>query len=277
VTAPPPVAAAPAPGSGPASNPARWGRHLAIRIPTLAVGGLLALLLLGIGSYAVANVLVRTTERDDTTFTGAVRRVEVHVTGSVHVRGGPADEARLARRSTFGVHRPEVRQELVDGLLTVRVECPGGVSVVCDNRIDLVVPADAALELHGLGTHVTDMTGDVEVRSGAGEVELVRVSGRIDASVGGGAVNGRDLRTTEVRATSGAGSVDLQFTVAPTDVDAESGAGSVLVTIPDGPEAYRVDADAGAGEDVVRVRTDPTSERVIRANAGAGSVEVLYG
>ena len=41
-------------------------------------------------------------------------------------------------------------------------------------------------------------------------------------------------------------------------------------------ETYRVDADAGAGSDVVAVRTDMTSDRVIRANAGAGSVEVRY-
>lgn len=260
--------------TGPA--PARYGRHLAVRIPTMAVGGLLTLLLLGIGSYSVANVLVRTTERDTATFTGAVRRVEVDVTGSVHIRGGAADEASLRRRSTFGVHRPTVRQDLVDGLLTIRVQCPGGISVVCDNRVDLVVPADAAVSVRGLGTHVTDVSGAVEIRSSAGEVELVRVAGRISADVGGGAINGRDLRTTEVTADAAAGSVDLTFAVAPTDVDARSGAGSVIVTIPRGEEAYRVDADAGAGEDVVRVATDPASDRVIRANAGAGSVEVRY-
>ncbi len=257
--------------------PARYGRHLALRVPTLVVGGVLALVLLGIGSYAVANVLVRTTERDAATFAGPVRRVEVHVTGSVHVRGGPADEARLTRRSTFGVHRPTVRHSLVEGLLTVRVECPGGVTVVCDNRVDLVVPTDASLSIDAFGTHVTDVDGDVEVHSGAGSVELVRVRGRVDVDVGGGAISGSDLASPEVRAAAGAGSVDLQFAIAPTDVDARSGAGSVVVTVPAGEEAYRVEADAGAGEDVVRVRTDPTSDRVIRANAGAGSVEVLYG
>ena len=39
---------------------------------------LVTLLLLGSATFAVANVLVRTTERDTTTLTGPIRRVEVH-------------------------------------------------------------------------------------------------------------------------------------------------------------------------------------------------------
>ncbi|HMJ76380.1 MAG TPA: hypothetical protein VK507_10435 [Iamia sp.] len=278
-TMPPPPAPPPAPPKAPAGatvNPAAWGRHPLVRIPTLAFGGLVVLVLLSACAFSVANLLVRTTEIDSTTLTGEVRRADVHVTGSVTITTGPVDQVEISRRSTFGVSHPRVRETLVDGLLTVRVECVGGFSVICTNDVDLVVPADVSFSIDALGTHIADVQGDVELNSGAGSVELERLSGDLEIAVGGGSISGLDLRSSRVRASAGAGSVELDFLVAPDDVDANSGAGSVLVRLPQGDEAYRVDADAGAGSDVVTVKTDQTSERRIRANAGAGSAEVHY-
>jgi hypothetical protein len=247
-----------------------------VRDPSLVVGGLVVALLIGLGTFAVVNVLVRTTEADSVTLTGEVRRAVVHVTGSVDITVGPADRVEIDRRSTFGMTRPRVVETLEDGLLTVRVTCPGGVSVICDNDVDLVVPADVSFTIDALGTRVADVTGDVEVDSGAGSVHLERLTGDLDVVVGGGSIEGQDLRSTRVRASAGAGSVDLGFVVPPEDVDASSGAGSVLIWLPEGDETYRVDADAGAGSDQVTVRTDQTSDRAVRANAGAGSAEVHY-
>lgn len=277
--APPGAQVPPVPPTPPrpaATNPAAWGRHPLVRIPTLAVGGLLTLLLLAGTTFVVANVLVRTTETDSATLTGPIRRVDVQVTGSVTISTGAADRAEVDRRSTFGVTRPTVTQQLVDGLLTVRAECSGGISVMCHNDVDLVVPADVSLTIESLGVDIADVQGDVEIDSGAGSVHLRRLGGELDVSVGGGSIDGEDLRSTRLRVDAGAGSVTLELAVPPDDVEAVSGAGSVLVTVPAGREAYRVDADAGAGSDRVTVRTDPTSDRVIRANAGAGSVEVRY-
>lgn len=264
------------PPSRSTTNPAVWGRHPLVRIPTLVVGGLITALLLGVGTFSVANLMVRTTETDHTVFTGEVRRADVRITGRVEITTGAADEVEISRRSTFGVSRPRVTERLVDGLLTVRVECVGGISVVCDNRVELVVPADVALSIDALGVDISDVTGNIDVNSGAGSIDLARVSGELDLSVGGGSIHGREVRSTRVRADAGAGSVELEFLAPPDDVDATSGAGSVVVWLPEGDEAYRVDADAGAGSDVVTVRTDMTSDRVIRASSGAGSAEVHY-
>jgi hypothetical protein len=265
----------PAP-SRPGSDPAPWGRHPLVRIPTLVVGGLITVIVLAVGAFVVANLLVRTTETDTTTLTGEVRRADVHVTGSVIVTTGPADRVEISRRSTFGVTEPRVTENLEDGLLTVRVECVGGLSVACTNRVELVVPADVSFTIDSLGAHISDIEGDVEINSGAGSVDLERLSGDLDVSVGGGSISGRDLRSARVQADAGAGSVELGFVTPPEDVDATSGAGSVLVWLPRGDETYRVDVDAGAGSDLATVRTDPTSDRIIRANAGAGSAEVHY-
>lgn len=278
---PPPIAPAPDPGpapgpSGSPVNPAGWGRHPLVRIPTLIVGGLVTATLLAGITFAVANVLVRTTDTDTTTLTGEVRRADVHVTGNVTITTGPVDRVEISRRSSYGVTRPRITEELGDGLLTVRVECVGGLSVICTNDVELVVPAEVSFTIDALGVDLSDVEGDVEIDSGAGSVELARLSGEIDVNVGGGSIDAHDLRSTRVRASAGAGSVELGFVTPPEDVDATSGAGSVLVWLPPGEETYRVDADAGAGSDVVTVDTDQTSERVIRANAGAGSAEVHY-
>lgn len=269
-------AEAEAPPTRSTTNPAVWGRHPLVRIPTLVVGGVLVALLLGGGSFAVANLLVRTTETDTTVLTGEVRRADVRVTGSVEVTTGAVDRVEVSRRSSFGVTAPRTTVELTDGLLTVHVECVGGLSVICTNRVELVVPADVSLSISALGVDVSDVTGDVEIDSGAGSVDLERLGGELDISVGGGSVDGADLRSQRVQADAGAGSVDLAFATPPEDVEATSGAGSVRVWLPPGEEAYRVDVDAGAGSDVVTVRTDQTSDRVVRANAGAGNVEVRY-
>ncbi|QYG95022.1 hypothetical protein HC251_23045 [Iamia sp. SCSIO 61187] len=258
------------------TNPATWGRLPFVRIPALALGGLVVVLLLGLGTFAAANVMVRTTERDSTTLTGEVLRAEVHVTGKVTIRTGPADRVEIDRRSSFGVREPRVVETLVDGLLTVRVECIGGISIICTNRVDLVVPSDVSFTISALGASVSDVEGDIELDSGAGAVDLERVSGDLQMSVGGGSITGRDLRSTRVDATAGAGSVDLSFAVPPEDVEATSGAGSVVVEVPPGDEAYRIDAESGAGSTDIAVRTDPTSDRVIRAAAGAGSTDVRY-
>lgn len=258
------------------TNPAAWGRRPLVRVPSLIVGGLIVAALLGLGTFSVMNVLVRTTEADSVTLTGEVRRAVIHVTGSVEVTVGPADRVEVDRRSTFGMTRPKIVETLEDGLLTVRVTCAGGISVICSNDVDLVVPADVSFTIDAFGIRIADVTGDVEVNSGAGSVHLERLSGDIDVAVGGGSVEGVDLRSARVRANAGAGSVDLGFITPPEDVDASSGAGSVLIWLPEGDETYRVDADAGAGSDQVTVKTDQTSDRAVRANAGAGSAEVHY-
>ncbi len=262
--------------TAPRADVARLGRHPLVRVPTLIVGGAIALVLLAVTTYAAASLLVRTTETDSTTFEDEVRRVDVKVTGRVTITARADQGAHIDRRSTFGVQRPRVTETLEDGLLRVRVQCPWGISVVCSNDVEIAVPADVSLLIDAMGVRVTDVTGDIEVVSGAGAVELDGVTGTVGVNVGSGSIAGRDLGSTRVRAAAGAGSVDLDFATPPDDVEATSGAGSVVVAVPPGDEVYRVDANAGAGDSVVTVARDPAGERVIRANAGAGSVEVRY-
>lgn len=265
-----------APSPRPSVDSARWGRHPAMRVVALCLGGLITVVALALGGLAAANALVRTSESGFADLDGPIRRVEVRVDGRVSVRPGPADRSTVAWRTTFGLDRPDLTHTLVNGLLTVRLRCGEGVSFVCDTRVDLTIPREASLSVHGLGVDVRDIDGDLDIDSGAGQITLTRVSGRIDASVGGGSIVGRDLASEEVRATAGAGAVELGFDVAPRIVEAEAGAGSVVVGLPPGDETYRVDAESSTSARTIDVRTDPTSDRVIRAHSGAGSVDIRY-
>ena len=267
--------AAPPGGWGPGTM-ARAGRHPAVRVVALATGGLLTLVLLAATSFGAANLLVRTTESDVRTLEGPVTRAVVDVDGRIDVVVGPDDRARVERSSTFGLRRPSVRRTLVDGLLTVQVTC-GDLPGLCSSDVTLTLPATAEVAVTGEHVTVTGTTGPVEADADGGAVELTDLSGPIDVRTGGGAVVGRDLRSDVVRASVGAGAVDLEMTRPPSDVEASTGAGSVVVVLPPDGTAYRVDATAGAGSQDVRVATDPASPRRVRASTGAGSVEVRYG
>jgi hypothetical protein len=247
---------------------------VALRILLLLGGGLLAALLVGTTAYSTAGVLVRTSQNADDTLRGTFTRVDVHVSGSVDVQPGPPGRARIERHSDYSFEEPQVSQRIEDGVLVLRYRCRG-LTVVCDHAITLTVPADVALDVEADHAEVRDMTGSVRVHSGGGAAELERLSGTVDASVGGGAIIGRDLRSADVRADAGGGSIELEFSRAPEWVDASAGAGHVSIVVPRGA-GYRVQASAGAGHTEIGVTHDPDSTRVIRATAGAGEVLVHY-
>lgn len=258
------------------SSAARAGRHPVVRALALGLGGLLTIVLVAGAAYAAANVLVRTTETDTTTLEGEVVRAVISVDGSVELRAGPPGQVRVERRSTFGLSRPDITRTLEDGLLTVRVTC-GDLPGVCATHLDIDLPPEAEVSVTGDRIGVTGLHGRVEATSDGGSVELVDLDGTIDVRAGGGAVTGEGLRSDQVRASVGAGALDLGFARAPSDVDASSGAGSVVIVVPPDGQVYRVEATAGAGSREITVATDPTSPRRIRAGTGAGSVVVRYG
>jgi DUF4097 and DUF4098 domain-containing protein YvlB len=102
------------------------------------------------------------------------------------------------------------------------------------------------------------------------------LTGVVDLSSSAGSVSATGLRSADVTASSSAGSTKLAFTTPPRQVDASSSAGSVEVVVPRGSDAYLVDAGSSAGSSTVAVRTDPASDRTIRAHSSAGSVQVRY-
>lgn len=247
-----------------------------LRAPLLVVGGLVAVVVLALATTTVASTLVRTTERTSRTFTGLISRVEVRASGRVEIAVGADDEVVVRRTLTFGLSRPRTVERRDGDTLVLKAGC-AGLMVDCDTTLRLTVPRDTEIDVAAEDTEISDVAGPISADSDTGAIVLDRVSGPLRLNVGAGAVEGTDLRSPEVVAGVGAGSVVLDFAAPPERVEARAGAGGVEISLPPGEESYAVDASAGAGETDIRVRTDPASARVIRADAGAGSAIVRYG
>lgn len=274
---PPPGTSGPPTGShlSRAPSPARAGRRPAVRAVVLGLGGLLTVVVIGLATVAVASVLVRTTETDTLTLRGPIDSAVFRVSGELTVTSGPAGRAHIERRSGYGFSKPEVRQTLEGGVLTVRVRCEGA-TVICDNQVDVELPPEVDVDVRASHAVITDVAGSVRVENEGGAVELDGVTGPVDVRVGGGSVMGTDLASDDVRANAGAGAIELSFRRPPVTVDASAGAGHIQIEVPRSEEGYQVDASAGAGGTQVDVASDPDSDRTIRARAGAGGVEVRY-
>lgn len=247
-----------------------------LRAMLFTLGGLMTVLALFWATTGVAGTLARTTERFTRTVDGDITAVEIRTVGSVRIRPGPPEQARTDAVLRFGLDRPSFNQRLDEGgVLQVRASC-GGVNFWCSVDLDLAVPADVPLRVRASSARLADLSGPVTVDGSAGDVHLDRLSGPLRLNLGAGEIEGQDLTSSDVRAGAGAGSVRLAFAEPPDDVEARTGAGEVEILVPRDGTTYRVEASAGAGDTQVSVRTDPDSERSIRADAGAGSARVGY-
>jgi hypothetical protein len=221
---------------------------------------LLALGMVVLGALNIVGSLGQDSKRVRQTYSG-VRVVDVHVGAeSVEVRQGPGDTTRLDRTVTWSLRTPTVVQRQVGDRLEVTSHCPFSMGRGCGGHVLLVVPA---------GT-------EVHAGSSAGSVRAAGLTGSVELSSSAGSVSGTGLRSRDVTAASSAGSTKLAFALPPQRVDASSSAGSVEVVVPRGSAAYLVDAGSSAGSSNVAVRTDPESDRTIRAHSSAGSVTVRY-
>jgi hypothetical protein len=221
---------------------------------------LLALGMVVLGALNIAGSLGQDSKRVEHTYSG-VRVVDLHVSAeSVEVREGTGDLARLDRSITWSMRTPTMVQRQVGDRLEITSHCPFSMGRGCWGHVLLVVPP---------GT-------EVHARSSAGSVRATGLTGVVELSSSAGSVAATGLGSTDVTASSSAGSTHLAFALPPRRVDASSSAGSVEVVVPRGTAAYLVDAGSSAGSSNVAVRTDPTSDRTIRAHSSAGSVQVRY-
>jgi len=272
----PAVAAPSDPGRSPASTgrdtAGRVGALVPFRILAVGFGLLIALTAIGGAAFAAANLLVRTTETDTIEIAGPVERVVVDVHGSVTIEPGAEDGTVIRRSSTFGLRRPRVRTVLEDGVLVVRVRCVG--TVLCTNDVHIEVPRAAGATVHASEVRVRGLSGDVRAESQGGSIRLHDLSGDVVAEVGGGEVSGDGLRSPSVRATVGAGAIDLTFAAAPESIEADVTAGAIVIELPVTEATYRIEVSATSGESRSSVESDPDSPRLVRAHAATGDVEV---
>lgn len=171
-----------------------------------------------------------------TTIDAPVDRVVVDVSkGDVRIVGQPGPIGLTVDYG--GMASDDVGHHVRDGVLFVDYHCGG--PELCGGEVELTVPPRTP----------------VEVALGGGDLE---VSG---------------LRT-ELIALVGAGAADLSFEHAPDLVEVVVAAGEIELALPPGSYALHLDGTRAVVVDPAIV-DDPDSPHVVRAEAGAGRIELL--
>jgi hypothetical protein len=218
----------------------------------------LGLLVLSAVAFSLSEALHRTMATRST-LTSPVTRIVVKTdVGDVDVRAGLTGDVMIARRDSWLLDRPQVREHYADGVLTIETTC-GGLKNVLRCRTDLRI--DAPPEV------------DVTIRADAGDVDLRGLSGRADIQTASGDIRTHRLEPVTVRASTDGGDVSLDLFGQPARTEAHTHGGDVHVTVPYGP--YRVDASTGGGNvQVEGVIRDDLAPQAIAALTEGGDISV---
>jgi len=254
--------------------------HRGARVVFTVLGGPLAVLLIAVTAFAITGTLGRQTESSPLAFAEPVTKVRIGMTnGSVTLRGGVGTSVTGERVLTRGIQAPAYSERVEGDTLVIEAHCFPLGNTWCDVSYVLDLPASVEVEVETAvgGIRAFDLTGPLHLRSATGAVSVEDVSGTLQLESGAGSVRGTGIGSDEVRAFAGAGSVDLAFAGAPTFVEAATGAGSVDVEVPRDGSTYRIE-ESPEGDPSIRVAvsTEPTSNRVLKLESGAGGVSVHY-
>jgi hypothetical protein len=240
------------------------------------VGSVFTVLVIGFGTVQAVAGIAHEEHDVRTVVDEAVRVVDVDASGSVTVVGRDAGPITIDEHVSRGLHSPQ-RSIRVDGArLSVRGTCRAFPETWCSDDFVIRVPRSVRLRVDAVEIDVRGTTGAADLTTEGGAIDLEGTRGSVRLSSHGGQIDGASLRTTRLTATSYGGNISLAFAVPPRRVDASSLGGHVVVALPDGPVTYRVDTSTSGGSAETLVRTDPDSERTIRAESHGGDVTVRY-
>ncbi|WP_426363669.1 DUF4097 family beta strand repeat-containing protein [Streptomyces sp. E-08] len=187
------------------------------------------------------------------------------------------DDVRVERQVdgwVFMGSGPEASWKLVDGRLTLRVDCDG-VAASCGAVHRIQVPRGVAVSVEDDNGGVTaeGFTTPLKVRSDNGDVRVRKVSGGLDLGSGNGDVDVADsVTSSQVSVRSDNGDVQITLGVVPRKVDVVTDNGDVTVTVPEAEYAVAGSSDNGDVRLDVPRRDD--SERVVSLRSDNGDVTV---
>jgi hypothetical protein len=195
--------------------------------------------------------------------------------GGVQVRhtpgGGGRVEQRVRRWDGAGWQGDKLYHRVESGTLVLDTDCGEKCSV------DFAVTLPSQVPIAGeLGAGALDVAGmeSVQAKTGAGDVDLADIAGRVAVETGSGHVEGRDLSGKEISAMTASGGATLRL-AAPESVQVESDSGDIELVVPQ--NTYRVEAETGAGDAEIDVPQDPNSPRLLKLTTGAGGIKVQAG
>lgn len=178
--------------------------------------------------------------------------------GNVKVTEADVTSVKVVEKQHYDSTAPTTTHDVSgDGLLTLDYTCAS--RKACFVAYEVTIPRGGTA---------------IDVRTDAGNVTLRDVTGPLNLHTSAGKIDGENVGSSKVTARTTAGSIDIAFTKAPTDVDAETDAGRATVRVP-GDGTYAADVTTTVGNADVEVRRDDASPHRIRVHTGAGQARLL--
>jgi hypothetical protein len=262
----------------PASAPSAHAPSRAVRRAWLIPGGILAIAVLGWGTYNVLSLLARSESTTTETFAAAdVASLDLsNENGSITIDATGGDQITVVADVSNGWRSTDVSSRIVDDVLVVRGRCPVLGSPWCSVDYTVVIPADRTMSIDGSNGSVLirGASGSVQVDTDNGSIDLEEVSGDVRASSDNGSITGRRLAAPAVTADTDNGRIELSFVDPPTSVSASTSNGRIDVVVPDSEVLYRVELRTANGSTDNTVRTDPASRNIIDLSTDNGSITV---
>lgn len=186
--------------------------------------------------------------------TGAVTTAAINsYGGDITVTAGAGDTIRVTETLRWTAAEPAPEHRLTGTNLTFTSGCQG-LRGNCGVSYHLEVPA---------GVHAT-------LDSAGGSITVRGLSGKLDLSSGGGALNATSITSAALDARSGGGLSHVDFAAPPSTVHIDSAGGDVNLQLPS--ERYAVATQADGGSATVGVAVDPASSHKIEVDTGGGSL-----
>lgn len=229
------------------------------RGPIRVIAALVAAALLVAAGISLAGPMLRQSETTDMALPQGMSSLNLkNGTGDVRIRvAEPGESPRVTSTIEWGLRKPTADVDSSGSVATVRGQCPTGPVAVCTTDWLVVVPADTEIEVdQGVGQVTVEGTsGDVDVRSGVGDISVTESS------------------SESIAVENGVGGATIESVEPPRSVDATLGVGDLIVRVPD-TVRYRVDTQGGAADVRNSLGSSPGAERRIDAEVGVGGLTV---
>jgi hypothetical protein len=224
-------------------------------------GGTLACIAAVVGTVIAVNTLLDSKKTEQYTVSTPLHELVVDSdAGTVRIVATDAGSVTVQQTTHWVTDEPTPKRSVVDGVLRLADadECRGGWTVFrCETDYRIEVPRDLT----------------VKVKADAGTVKVTGLTGNLTIESDAGTVEGTELGSDRVKASTDAGNVRLAFVATPSSVDAETDAGNVDIDLPRSEYALELDTDAG-GSSVEGIVQYDLSPNTVKASTDAGDIEI---
>ncbi|MEU9513267.1 DUF4097 family beta strand repeat-containing protein [Micromonospora sp. NPDC048169] len=175
--------------------------------------------------------------------------------GRITVTAGSGGTVHVTETIRYTGAKPVPQHNVVGSDLTFTSGCashPGSCSV--DYHLEVPATFKATLD------------------SAGGTISVTGLSGELNLTSGGGAVDASGITPATITARTGGGAIQLTFTKPPESVRVDSSGGDVTLRLP--RDRYSIDAQGSGGTTTVEIPTDAASAHRIGVHSGGGDILV---